>query len=214
MDTIYVISGLGADERVFQRLKMPGFNPVFIRWETPKPTETIEEYAGRLRQQIPEENPIIAGLSFGGMMAIEIAKQIKTKKIILIATVKTKNEIPWYIRLAGRLRLHKCVPIRFFKSCNWITYWFFSVRDKKDKSILKQIFFDADPAFLVWAVDQVVKWKNTTLPENYVHIHGTKDKILPIKNVKQDHSVEAAGHLLTLTHHQEIDILIRKLSPN
>ena len=93
---LYIFSGLGADERVFQRLDFSGFSPTFIKWIVPQDKETIENYATRLLDQITTTNPTLIGLSFGGLIAVEVAKQIDTEKVILIASAKTKKEIPFY----------------------------------------------------------------------------------------------------------------------
>jgi hypothetical protein len=52
MQTIYLFSGLGADERVFSYLEFPGFETVFVKWITPFRNEAIEAYAGRIAQQV------------------------------------------------------------------------------------------------------------------------------------------------------------------
>ncbi len=67
MKHIYVFSGLGADERVFQYLDLSGFAVTFIRWIQPIQNETIEEYGKRLTQQITIVRPILFGLSFGAL---------------------------------------------------------------------------------------------------------------------------------------------------
>ena len=85
MKRIYVFSGLGADERVFKYLDFPGYEPVFIRWLQPTKEEAIEHYSKRLTEQIGTSRPVLIGLSFGGIIAIEVAKVIDTEKIILIA---------------------------------------------------------------------------------------------------------------------------------
>ena len=107
---IYLISGLGADERVFQNLDFGRLKPKFIKWIEPKDNETIQEYALRLSEQIDTNKPIILGVSFGGMIAIEIAKQIDYQQVILISSAKTKTEIPLIYRISGRLKLHKIIP--------------------------------------------------------------------------------------------------------
>ena len=136
---IYIISGLGADERVFQKLDFSGFKTTFIKWIVPLDNETIENYATRLLDQITTIKPTIIGLSFGGIVAVEIAKQIDTEKVILIASAKTKNEIPFYYRLAGQMRLHRFLPTSLLKKSNFITNWFFGTNSTFDKQLLKQI---------------------------------------------------------------------------
>jgi len=177
---LYIFSGLGADERVFQRLDFSDFTTTFIKWIVPHDKETIENYASRLLDQITTTKPILIGLSFGGLIAVEVAKQIDTEKVILIASAKTKNEIPFYYRLAGQLGLHKLLPTRLLKSSNFITNWFFGTNSTFDKQLLKQILNDTNPTFLKWAIDKVTKWTNITQTKNIFHIHGTSDKILPL----------------------------------
>ncbi|WP_221394889.1 hypothetical protein [Dyadobacter sp. NIV53] len=94
---IYIFSGLGADERVFQRLDFSESSAIFIKWIIPLNNETIEHYATRLLDQIHTTQPVLIGLSFGGIMAVEVAKQIDTEKIILIASAKIKKKFHFII---------------------------------------------------------------------------------------------------------------------
>ena len=92
---IYIFSGLGADERVFQNLDFTGFSEIFINWIIPESGETIENYSTKLLNQIKSDKPTLIGLSFGGLIAIEVAKQIQTETVIIISSAKTKSEIPF-----------------------------------------------------------------------------------------------------------------------
>ncbi len=134
MKNLYCFSGLGADEKVFGRLELQGYTLNFIQWEIPKAGEAIAEYAARLSSKIPESNPVLLRLSFGGMVAIEVSKLIPTEKVILISTAKTKNEIPWLYRVAGKIRLHRIIPTVFLKWANPLSYWLFDVQSIEDKA--------------------------------------------------------------------------------
>lgn len=207
---LYIFSGLGADERVFQRLDFSGFSTTFIKWIIPVDSETIEHYATRLLDQISSAKPILIGLSFGGLIAVEVAKQIETEKVILIASAKTKQEIPFYYHFVGQLGLHKHLPTRLLKSSNFITNWFFGTGSTFDRQLLKQILHDTDPTFLKWAIDKVVNWTNQTQTKSLFHIHGTNDRILPLSFVKCDVVVENGGHLMTLNKPDELNVIIRQ----
>lgn len=91
MKTIYCISGLGADEKAFSRLSIEGYQLQIINWLKPLHNETLQEYATRMRETIKEEEPILIGLSFGGIMCTEIAKQIPVQKIIIISSIKSSG---------------------------------------------------------------------------------------------------------------------------
>ena len=206
---IYVFSGLGADERVFQLLEFPGYAVTFVQWIPPQNKETIQQYAARLLAQITSPKPILIGLSFGGLMAVEVAKQLDTEKVILIASVKTRNELPPYYRLIGKLRLHQIVPAGLLKRSTWITDWFFGAASTFDKAMLKQILKDTDPGFLKWAIDQVLNWTNQDKPQQLVHIHGSADRILPLRFVHYDYNVQGGGHLMTLNKAEELNLLLQ-----
>ncbi len=208
---LYIISGLGADERVFQNLEFPEHEITFIKWIVPLQEETMKDYATRLLEQIPSKKPVIIGLSFGGMIAIEIAKQIETEKTILIASAKSKYELPKYYRIAGRLGLHTLIPSRLLKNSNFISNWLFGAKSNFDKEILKQILIDTNPEFLKWAINKIANWANTTIPINLFHIHGNSDRILPIRFVKPDLIIKDGGHLMTLNKSEELNKVLLQL---
>jgi pimeloyl-ACP methyl ester carboxylesterase len=208
---LYIFSGLGADERAFQRIDFSGFSTVFIKWIVPQSTDTIENYATRLLDQITTTKPTLIGLSFGGLIAVEVAKQIDTEKVIIIASAKTKIEIPFYYRLAGKIGLHKLLPTRLLKSSNFITNWFFGTTSKFDKQLLKQILIDTDPTFLKWAIDKVAKWTNKTQIQNLIHIHGSNDKILPLTFLNCNVKIHNGGHLMTINMAEELNIQLRQI---
>ena len=207
---IYIFSGLGADERVFQRLDFSDFEPTFIKWIPPLGKETIEHYARRLLDQIPTTNPTILGLSFGGMIAIEVAKQIDTEKVILISSAKTKKEIPIYYRFAGIFRLHQLLPATLLKRSNFITNWIFGAGSSFDKQLLKQILIDTDQTFLKWAIDKVVSWENLRETKNIFHIHGTHDRIFPLRFANCNTIIKNGGHMMVLNKAEEINSVLRK----
>lgn len=207
---LYIFSGLGADERVFQRLDFSDFSTTFIKWVVPQGTETIEDYATRLLDQITTRKPTLIGLSFGGLIAVEVAKQIDTEKVILIASAKTRKEIPFYYRFAGQLGLHKLLPTGLLKNSNFITNWFFGTSSMFEKQLLKQILIDTDPTFLKWAIDKVTRWANQTQPKNIFHIHGTGDRILPFKFVNCNSTIKNGGHLMTLNKADELNSVLRQ----
>lgn len=201
---IYFISGLGADASVFKFLKLGNYQQVHVKWLPTNEGESLQDYAGRLIEQIHTQNPIIVGLSFGGIVAIEIAKRLPAAKIVLLSSITNRNEIPWYFRLAGLLRLHKLVPANLLKHANFITYWFFGVRTPEEKKLLAEIFERTDPKFLKWAIDKIVTWQNQTTIKNLVRIHGSSDRLLLLGSAHPDYRIERGGHLMVIDHAAEI----------
>ncbi|HEY9644712.1 MAG TPA: alpha/beta hydrolase [Coleofasciculaceae cyanobacterium] len=209
---IYFVSGLGADERVFRLLKFDGYQPVHIHWLAPQRGEPIAEYAKRLAAQIKSERPTIVGLSFGGMIAVEIAKHMEVEQVILISSAKTKFEIPFYFKLFRYLPIHRIFP---FKSLLWaeyrLGYWLFSVQSPDERQLLRSILQDTDAHFLKWALHQVVTWGNELIPDNLCHLHGSSDRVFPIRFVTPDLTVEQGGHLMILNRAAQVSTLLGQI---
>ncbi|MGB3297683.1 MAG: alpha/beta hydrolase [Phormidesmis sp.] len=210
---IYFISGLGADERIFQWLRYDGYRPIHIPWVSPARGESVESYAHRLIENIKDERPIIVGLSFGGIVAVEIAKQIETEKVILLSSVKDDSEIPLYFKLFRAFPIHRILP---FKSVlwafYWLAYWLFSPEGTEQKHLLKTVLVETDPHFLKWALHKVVVWKNKEVPSTIVQVHGKRDRIFPRRFVTPDYTIENSGHLMVMNQAEEISNLIEKLT--
>jgi len=210
---VFCISGLGADERIFNNLKIPGIQLQFIKWVQPLPTETIKEYAHRLCEQLPAQDPIILGVSFGGMMAIEIAKQKPVSKIVLISSVKTHHEVPQWMKNCGNYQLDRILPARqsgyrALKVMRPIQNYFLGAVTPEEKKIVNEYRDNVDPVYIRWAIRQVLCWKNDWLPDNLVHLHGEKDHIFPVKKVKAAHVIPQAGHFMIMNRCKQIvDIL-------
>lgn len=211
MKHLFLFSGLGADHRVFQFLDLSGFKVTYIKWLEPFPRETMQQYAARLTAQIDSETPILVGLSFGGMMAMEVAKHIATEKIILISSAKTQKEIPPYFRLAGKLKLNKIAALTAARKPNALAYRMMGAETETEKVLMKTILTETNPVFFKWAIEKVVTWNNKVLHDNVVHIHGTNDLLLPYRFVKADFSIKEGTHLMTVKNAPEVSEILRSV---
>jgi len=208
---LYIFSGLGADEKAFQRLNLDAYQAKYIRWIKPGKKETIENYASRLLEQIITPMPVLIGLSFGGLMAIEISRHISTEKIILISSAKTKNEIPLTYRILGKIGLQKIIPFQHLRHPNFITNFLFGAHTEEDKELLKPMLENTELDFLKWAMDKVALWKNEFIPGNITHIHGTADRVLPYRKVKCDYTIDGGGHMMILNRADEVNEILREI---
>lgn len=212
MQDIYFISGLGADQRLFQYLNLPTVTPHFIHWITPLQNESWESYAKRLTEQIRMPNPTLIGMSMGGMMAIEISKIIPVRQVILISSAKTKKEIPFYFRLLRIFQGHRWIPYKFLVKLGLLFGgWLFGTTCKADKSLLNEIIYDTDETLFKWSWHSVAHWKNTYVPENIFHIHGNHDHMLPIQFIKADKIIQRGTHLMVVNKADEISNVLNKL---
>jgi pimeloyl-ACP methyl ester carboxylesterase len=206
---VYFISGLAADKRVFKYISLPaGCEAVHLDWIKPQKDDTLPSYALRLASTINRDEPFaLVGLSFGGMLATEIAKLYKPAATILISSVPVSKQLPGYFRMAGKMGLHKWVPVSLLKS-SAATKRFFTRESSDDKKLLWEIINESDAGLIRWSIDAILNWQNEIIPQPVWHIHGTKDEILPVKFTQPTLTIPRHGHMLVMTCPQVVNEFI------
>jgi pimeloyl-ACP methyl ester carboxylesterase len=213
----YFISGLGADKRIFSKLKLnEKINIIHIDWIAPKKNESLAAYAERLSNVIDiTQSFALVGVSFGGMIAVEIAKILKPVTTIIISSTMLSAQLPALYRFAGKLGLLKFIPAKLLKSSNKLTQnYYFGTRSSNEKILLSKIIKDTDPYFLKWAIGSILSWKNETRPEQIYHIHGTNDKILYTKTAQPDFVIENGTHFMVYQNAEEVSGIIDQIVLN
>ena len=211
MKTIYCISGLGADERAFSRLQVAGHNVVCLPWLTPDHKETIRDYATRMAAGIREPDPVLMGLSFGGMMIIEIAKQLPVQKLVLISSIKTVKEQPSWMKTAGLLQLNKIFPMRSFRLMEPIQNRNLGISTPEEIELVRSYRRNAPQAYMDWAINQVLNWRNDWHPECTFHVHGDADKLFPIRKVSPTHIIKGGGHFMIMNRSAEVSAALTEI---
>jgi len=207
---IYFISGLGADERIYGKIRLPvGYEMQHIPWEPVGKGQDIASYARQLARRIDAGRPfMLAGLSFGGMMAIEICKFLRPQKLILFSTVKTAAELPALYRLAGKLKLYNILPWKIYRLSLPFLYWFVGANNEASRTLLRSFLEHTDPGFLKWAVGEICSWKNTEIFSPYVHIHGEEDVVFPYKGLRAGHTIKGGTHFAVFDDAERINTIL------
>lgn len=195
---LYFISGLGADERVFRDLNLPGYTIKHIPWLAPQEHETIAHYAGRMGEKIVDDHFLLIGLSFGGMISMEIAKLRPVPGIILLSSIATKDSMPpVYPKLANSF-LPKWIPDKWLTKYNGMLVHMLGTTVEANKRLVKEMLIQNDPAYLRWAIDVIANWQNTEIAAPTIQIHGSKDKVFPIAKTQADIVIDGGAHLMVL----------------
>src|ERR1700676_1323176 len=137
---IYFISGLGADKRIFRKLQLPPFfNIHYIDWLAVREEESLESYCNRLSEQIDQTKPFsLIGISFGGIIAIELSKKLKPVQTIIISSFCCKKEVSKFYIFLGKTGLMRLVPIEILLKPNRIVYWLFGANNSDERQLLKK----------------------------------------------------------------------------
>ena len=230
MHHIYCISGLGADKRIFQKLRIENAQLHFIEWELPELHDTMHTYALRLARQIVHDNIILMGVSFGGMLATEINRHyinsrngnkampqetlnesLVIKKTILISSCKTNAEFPSLMQLAGKMRLHKAMPYNLVLRNSVLNRFVFDLRSQDEELYLKRLMLQENNVALIKrSIHIILSWKAAP-PEQLVHIHGSADRLLTPGKIKADYWVKGGGHFMVWNKAEEISAILNTL---
>ncbi len=203
--TLYIIGGLGADERVFEKLNLKTHS-ICIKWIQHDSKDSLKDYALRLSKQINKNEEFgLIGVSFGGIIAIELSNILKPKCIILVSSVSKSEELPFKYLRRPFSKLIKLIPNRFVKPPQFIMNFMFGAVDKE---LLSKIIKDTDPHFIKWALHLILTWRGSGPNENLIRIHGTNDRLIPLKGVAK--MIDNGGHFMIVDKADEISNYINE----
>ena len=212
---IFFISGLGADSRAFTLIQeFKGYQNVFLEWVPHQKNDTIVSYTAKLfENQQPNENDVIVGLSFGGLIALEAAKHYSIKKIILLSSFRDKRDLTKLNQFLLNIRAYAIMPNFRINWFDKIALQFFSIKSEEGKKGLLDMMQKTNPKFIKWALKQI---RLSYYPNNInIELHnilGTKDKLVALwKLPHNNHYIKNAGHLMVYENADEVNCILEKL---
>ncbi len=211
---IYFVPGLAASTSIFEYIKLPEdrFEIHFIPWLIPKTKkEELADYAKRMCKSISETNFVLVGVSFGGIVVQEMRKFCKPLKTVIISSVKHHNEFPLRLKIAKKTKAYKLAPIKALANIESFAKYAYGDTIKKRVELYKKYLSMRDEKYLPWAIHNVLHWKQDKVNENLIHIHGNKDGIFPIKNIKNCIVIEGGTHVMILNKAKQINRILAEI---
>ena len=207
MSKVFLISGLGADTRLYNNIDIPeDYEVVPVDWIEPHETDSLETYAQMIIYQYDiRPNSIVIGTSLGGMLTMEIAKKVNLKKAILISSIKTVKEAPGYFSLFRAVPVYKLLPEAMLNKLGFLIKPMFGHMKDSDAWLFNDMLSKNSPKFMKWAMRVVVKWENMTVPANVFHIHGDKDRIFPVKKIEDASIVKGGSHIMIFDKAKQVN---------
>ena len=205
--------GLAASTLIFERISLPEdtFEMFFLEWEIPLEKESLVDYALRMTKKITHSNPVLIGVSFGGILVQEMAKHISVQKLIIISSVKSNLEFPNRMKIAKTTKAYKLIPLNLILSLENLARFSFGEKINERLKLYEKFLSVRDIRYLEWAVEQVILWDQTKITPNITHIHGDADDVFPIKNIKDCIVVKGATHILILSKYKWLNANLAKI---
>lgn len=208
---IYFVPGLAASPEIFEFLQFPKdkFELHYLEWLIPlSAQEPIEDYAKRMANLVLEENPVLIGVSFGGIMVQEMGKHLQPKKTIIISSVKSRNEFSYVLKFIQKFKIYTLFPSKLLENIEIFSFIAFGNISKTRLKLYKKYFSVRDRKYLNWSIYNVLHWKQTKPIENILHIHGTDDAIFSFKYIRNCIAIEKGTHIMVINKAKTISNII------
>ncbi|RXP53223.1 alpha/beta hydrolase [Lutibacter sp. HS1-25] len=211
---IYFVPGLAASSKIFEYLRLPEakFELHFIEWLMPlSENEPLEAYAKRMAALVLENNPVLVGVSFGGIMVQEMSKHLKPQKTIIISSIKSNKELAISLKIIKQTKAYKLFPAKAISTIEDFSMLAFGEFVKKRMALYQKYLSVRDKTYLTWAIANVLNWKQTEPLKDCIHIHGTNDHIFPIKYIDNCIEVKNGTHIMIINKAKTIGKILSDL---
>ncbi len=196
--------GLAASPDIFENIRLPEdrFRIHLLDWFLPEPGMDLGDYARRMSEQVKEANPVLIGVSFGGMLVQEMTRFLDVRKVIIISSVKCRREMPRRLLIARYTKLHKLLPTSLVNNVDVLARYAFGESLGKRLKLYERYLGVRDTAYLDWSIDQIVNWAREEPVPGLVHLHGEKDAVFPMVYVGDCIPVPGGTHTMILHRHR------------
>lgn len=211
---IYMIPGLGADKRMYDSLvETLGVGEV-LEFTPPLPGENLESYARRFLDRIQTDSPfVLIGTSLGGIICMELVRHIRPLQVIILASVKHRGELPWWIRMLRYVPIYRIIPGAIFKKA----VIQMAQKGKKgplhrEAELIVSMAKEADEKWIRWGIHAVIQWRRNEAPHaEILHLHGNRDLLFPLRFIHNAEVIRGGTHVMNLTMAPVINQRIKKV---
>ena len=197
---VYLMPGLAASPTIFERIALPEdvFEMIPLEWEIPLDNESLMDYAKRISAKIKHKNPVLIGVSFGGILVQEMAKYVDARKVIIISSVKSNLEFPRRMKIAKTTKAYKLIPMSLILNVESLAKFSFGEKVNQRLKLYEKFLSVRDLRYLEWSVEKVISWGRTVVDEDVIHIHGDADDVFPMKYITNCIVVKGGTHIMIL----------------
>ena len=196
---IYRIPGMGADKRLYSEIEpIVGYEFIDLEWRLNyKNIKTLKDYALELSKEIDTSQPFsLMGVSMGGMVCSELADILNPEKVVIISSAKTSKELPNHfkrLKFLGITRLLNQEKIRYVLGNS---SRFFGAMNKEQRKLFYEMAESVNLDFIAWSIKAILNWNKKNSLAKIIHIHGTKDFVLPFASINPSIIIEKGDHMM------------------
>lgn len=210
---VYLMPGMAANPTIFEYIKLPidQFEIHWLSWKMPLKNESLQDYAKRMCEDVKHDNPVLLGVSFGGILVQEMSKHISVRKLFVVSSVKTKHELPKRMKLLKLTKAYKLLPTQLMGNVDLLAKYAFGETITKRVELYKKYLSVSDKAYLDWAIEQVICWEQDQPIPEAIHIHGDNDMVFPCSYISNCIKIKAGTHIMIINKYKWFNENLPKL---
>jgi len=180
---LILLNGMTPGGRIFKKLLPLIDNYEVLEWIDPVTDSSIQEYAKRIKREIGDVGECdILGVSFGGVVAQEVAPLIGAENCFIVSSIVDPDELN---------PLHKT-----------LSHLPLTLVNTGLSSITS--FVDSSP-MMEGKSPRYRKYR-----DSWIRIHGDADETFKKGYLYSDYVISGATHVLALSHAEELSKIIEK----
>ena len=164
-----------------------------------------------MSERVTAVDSVLIGVSFGGVLVQEMAKHIQVRKVIIVSSVKSRNELPLPMKMARTTNAHKLLPTQWINNLDALALFAFGKGIQKRLKLYQKYLSERNPDYLDWSIDTLVHWDQEEADASVIHIHGKKDTVFPMKYLSKPFIAIEGGHAAIITSAQWFNSELPKL---
>ncbi|RZN80290.1 MAG: alpha/beta hydrolase [Winogradskyella sp.] len=210
---VYLMPGMAANPSIFEHIKLPEdqFKIHWLEWKIPTKKESLESYSKRIIKDIKHNNPVLLGVSFGGILVQEMSKHMSLRKLFVVSSVKSHHELPKRLKLLKYTKAYKILPTQLVGNVDLLAKYAFGETIKKRVELYKKYLSVNDKAYLDWAIKEVVCWDQETPNSEATYIHGDKDFVFPHSTNGDCIVLKGGSHIMIINKYKWFNENLPKL---
>lgn len=215
LQQLVLFPGLAADERLFTTLDLAPHPQQIVLYPVPLKGENLRDYAYRMARNISvHPETVFIGVSFGGILAQEIARFIRVEKIILISSLSSNKQMPGIFHFFKWFPVYEWLPVSLIKQIAKKAGRTFTHKNERERKLFEAMIRDADGRIIRFGIREALCWTQQQTPAGAIHIHGTRDRLFPIRRIPADYVIDGGEHTMVLQNGAAISSIILTLTDN
>jgi hypothetical protein len=131
--------------------------------------------------------------------------------VVLISSWKGPQEMPAHLKLLRGTHPERLLSKIFMQGSLPVIRWQMGVEKPEEVELLDSFLQMTSLEQLRVQISACLNWEGPPQPvPGLVHLHGDRDRLMPLSNIQGAQVVKGGGHFMVFSHGAEVSALVAK----